>query len=42
MVRSPDEVRPGDRLLTLVQYGSIVSRVEEEEITPPEPRGPPA
>jgi exodeoxyribonuclease VII large subunit len=34
VVRSPDQVRPGERLLTLVQHGRIVSRVEEVEVTP--------
>jgi exodeoxyribonuclease VII large subunit len=29
VVRTPDQVRPGDRLLTLVQHGRITSRVEE-------------
>jgi exodeoxyribonuclease VII large subunit len=29
VVRTPVQVRPGDRLLTLVQHGSIISRVEE-------------
>ncbi len=29
VVRSPDQVRPGDRLVTLVQHGQLVSRVEE-------------
>jgi exodeoxyribonuclease VII large subunit len=29
VVRSPDQVRPGDRLVTIVQHGRIVSRVEE-------------
>jgi exodeoxyribonuclease VII large subunit len=28
MVRSPDQVRSGDRLVTFVQHGQIVSRVE--------------
>jgi exodeoxyribonuclease VII large subunit len=29
VVRTPVQVRPGDRLLTLVQHGRIISRVEE-------------
>ncbi len=29
MVRTPDQVRPGDRLVTLVEHGRIISRVEE-------------
>jgi exodeoxyribonuclease VII large subunit len=29
VVRRPDQVRPGDRLLTLVAHGSIISRVEQ-------------
>jgi exodeoxyribonuclease VII large subunit len=29
VVRSPDQVRPGDRLVTVVEHGRIVSRVEE-------------
>ena len=29
VIRHPNQVRPGDRLVTLVQHGSIVSRVEE-------------
>jgi len=28
VVRTPDQVRPGDRLLTLVEHGRIISRVE--------------
>ncbi len=31
VVRTPDQVRPGDRLLTLVQHGRVISRVEETE-----------
>jgi exodeoxyribonuclease VII large subunit len=31
VVRTPAQVRPGDRLLTLVQHGSIISRVEETQ-----------
>ncbi len=30
VVRRAEDVRPGDRLVTLVQHGSIVSRVEEQ------------
>jgi exodeoxyribonuclease VII large subunit len=29
VVRTPDQVRPGDRLLTLVEHGRVISRVEE-------------
>jgi exodeoxyribonuclease VII large subunit len=29
VVRTPGQVRPGERLLTLVQHGRIISRVEE-------------
>jgi exodeoxyribonuclease VII large subunit len=39
VVRSPAQVRPGERLVTLVQQGRIISRVEEAEITPPSPAG---
>jgi exodeoxyribonuclease VII large subunit len=28
VVRSPEQVRPGDRLVTIVQHGQILSRVE--------------
>jgi exodeoxyribonuclease VII large subunit len=35
VVRSPDQVRPGDRLVTLVQHGRITSRVEETGPVPP-------
>jgi exodeoxyribonuclease VII large subunit len=31
VVRTPVQVRPGDRLLTLVEHGRIVSRVEETQ-----------
>jgi exodeoxyribonuclease VII large subunit len=31
VVRHPDQVRPGDRLVTFVQHGRIVSRVEVAE-----------
>ncbi len=31
VVRTPGQVRPGDRLLTLVQHGRIISRVEETQ-----------
>jgi exodeoxyribonuclease VII large subunit len=31
VVRSPDQVRPGDRLVTFVQHGRIISRVEPPE-----------
>jgi exodeoxyribonuclease VII large subunit len=34
VVRAPDAVQPGDRLLTLVQHGRITSRVEEAEASP--------
>jgi exodeoxyribonuclease VII large subunit len=29
VVRTPSQVRPGDRLVTLVQHGRLISRVEE-------------
>jgi exodeoxyribonuclease VII large subunit len=29
VVRTPEQVRPGDRLVTLLQHGRVVSRVEE-------------
>jgi hypothetical protein len=29
VVRNVEQVRPGDRLVTLVQHGQIISRVEE-------------
>jgi exonuclease VII large subunit len=29
VVRSPKQVRPGDRIVTLLRDGTIVSRVEE-------------
>ena len=29
VVRAPDQVRPGDRLVTQVRHGRIVSRVED-------------
>jgi exodeoxyribonuclease VII large subunit len=32
VVRSPDQVRPGDRLITHVQHGRIVSRVEPDAL----------
>jgi exodeoxyribonuclease VII large subunit len=36
VVRSPDQVRPGERLVTLVQHGRLVSRVEDPaDIHPP-------
>lgn len=31
LIRSPDQVRAGDRLVTVVQHGKIVSRVESAE-----------
>lgn len=34
VVRSPEQVRPGDRLVTDVQHGRIVSRVEELRAAP--------
>jgi exodeoxyribonuclease VII large subunit len=34
LVRSPDQVRPGDRLVTQVQHGKIVSRVESSGEAP--------
>jgi exodeoxyribonuclease VII large subunit len=35
VVRNPAQVQPGDRLLTTVQHGLIVSRVEELPVTNP-------
>jgi exodeoxyribonuclease VII large subunit len=35
VVRDSSQVRPGDRLLTVVQHGRIVSRVEQAEATLP-------
>jgi exodeoxyribonuclease VII large subunit len=29
VVRAPDQVRPGDRLVTFLQHGRVISRVEE-------------
>jgi exodeoxyribonuclease VII large subunit len=29
VVRTPEQVRPGDRLVTLLQHGRVISRVEE-------------
>jgi exodeoxyribonuclease VII large subunit len=37
VVRSPDQVRPGDCVETLVQHGRIVSRVEETQVNDPRP-----
>jgi exodeoxyribonuclease VII large subunit len=34
LVRSPTQVQPGDRLVTLVQHGRITSRVEATDPTP--------
>jgi exodeoxyribonuclease VII large subunit len=34
VVRSPDQIKPGERLLTLVQHGRIFSRVEEAAACP--------
>jgi exodeoxyribonuclease VII large subunit len=39
VVRSPGQIKPGERLLTLVQHGRILSRVEEAT-TPPAPASP--
>jgi exodeoxyribonuclease VII large subunit len=39
VVRTPAQVRPGDRLLTLVQHGRVISRVEETQESPPLTRG---
>jgi exodeoxyribonuclease VII large subunit len=36
VVRDPGQVRPGDRIETLVQFGRIVSRVEEAGAAPPD------
>jgi exodeoxyribonuclease VII large subunit len=38
VVRAPAQVRPGDRLLTLVRQGRIISRVEETLESTPNPR----
>jgi exodeoxyribonuclease VII large subunit len=37
VVRSPEQVRPGDRLITQVQHGRVFSRVEgtSADVTPP-------
>jgi exodeoxyribonuclease VII large subunit len=35
VVRRPDQVRPGDRLVTLVQHGRVISRVEETSVPTP-------
>jgi exodeoxyribonuclease VII large subunit len=40
VIRSPEQVRPGDRLITTVQQGRIISRVEE--VAPAAPPAPPA
>jgi exodeoxyribonuclease VII large subunit len=46
VVRRPDQVRPGDRLVTLLQEGQVISRVEETDALPvsptavPQPRPP--
>jgi exodeoxyribonuclease VII large subunit len=37
VIRSSDQVRPGDCLLTLLQHGRIISRVEEAEASPASP-----
>jgi exodeoxyribonuclease VII large subunit len=34
VIRDPGQVRPGERLLTLVQHGRILSRVEEAQAAP--------
>jgi len=31
VVRASDQVRPGDRLVTLLQHGRVISRVEETQ-----------
>jgi exodeoxyribonuclease VII large subunit len=35
LVRSPEQVQPGDRLVTLVQHGRLISRVEQKENAAP-------
>jgi len=35
VVRGPEQVRPGDRLVTRVQHGHVISRVEEVTPFPP-------
>jgi exodeoxyribonuclease VII large subunit len=39
VVRSPDQVRPGDQLVTLVQHGRITSLVLGTDLTPPDRAG---
>jgi exodeoxyribonuclease VII large subunit len=39
VVRRPDQVRPGDRLVTLVQHGRLISRVEQTVETTLNTRG---
>jgi exodeoxyribonuclease VII large subunit len=41
LVHSPSQLRPGDRLVTLVARGRVVSRVEELEVAPPASAVPP-
>ena len=31
VLREPEQVRPGDRVVTLLQHGRVVSRVEQAE-----------
>ena len=31
VVRSPDQVQPGDRIVTDMQHGRVISRVEQLE-----------
>jgi hypothetical protein len=35
VMRDPGQVLPGERIVTLVQRGRIVSRVEETVVEPP-------
>jgi exodeoxyribonuclease VII large subunit len=39
VVRNPDQVRPGDELVTLVQHGRILSLVVSTDSTPPNRAG---
>jgi hypothetical protein len=37
VVRRPDQVEPGDRLVSIVQHGRIVSRVETVDFRAADP-----
>ena len=39
VIRSAEQVKPGDRLTTAVQHGWIISRVEETTTNEPRPLG---